>query len=57
MDLVPPYLNKMELSAKKELHKAEKNELRAKKDYEFAQEYAKLCKDRVDKISKEKQNV
>lgn len=53
MRLVPPYLNKMEESAKKELHKAEKKELRAKKDYEFAQEYTKLCKARVEKISKE----
>jgi hypothetical protein len=38
----------------KELHNAEKKELKAKKNYEFAQEYTKLCKDRLDKINEKK---
>jgi hypothetical protein len=54
MNLVPPYLNKMEDKAKKELNNAEKKELKAKKHYEFAQEYTKLCKERLDKLNEKK---
>ena len=54
MDMLPPYLNKMTEKFEKELHNAEKKELKAKKNYEFAQEYTKLCKDRLDKINEKK---
>lgn len=54
MDLLPPYLNKMEERAKKDLFNAEKKEIRAKKNYEFAQEYKQLCQERLDKINEKK---
>lgn len=54
MNLVPPYLNKMETKIEKELHNAEKKELKAKKNYEFAQEYTKLCKERLEKLNEKK---
>ena len=53
-NLVPPYLNKSEKKAKNEYKRAQKQELRAKKHYEFRQEYTKLCKDRLDKINEKK---
>lgn len=54
MHMVPPYLNKMEKKAKRELHRAERQELKAKKHYEFRQEYTKLCRERLDKINEKK---
>ena len=54
MDLLPPYISKMEQKVEKELHNAEKKELKAKKDYEFAQEYTKLCRERLNKINEKK---
>lgn len=53
-DLLPPYISKMENKIEKELHNAEKKELKAKKNYEFAQEYTKLCKERLDKVNEKK---
>lgn len=53
-DLVPPYISKMEDKIVKELHNAEKKELKAKKHYEFAQEYTKLCRERLDKVNDKK---
>ena len=46
---LPPYLNKMVNKRKQEVVAAERKELKAKKDYEFAQEYLKLCKEQLDK--------
>ena len=54
MNLVPPYLNKMTEKFEKEFHNAEKKELKAKKNYEYAQEYTKLCKERLDKLNEKK---
>jgi hypothetical protein len=44
----------MEDKVKKEYRNAQKKELKAKKHYEFAQEYTKLCKERLDKIDEKK---
>ena len=56
---LPPYLNKMVNKRKQEVAIAEKKELEAKKKYEFAQEYTKLCKEQLaqaeEDASKDKQ--
>lgn len=50
---LPPYLNKMVDKRKKEVVAAEKKELKAKKDYEFAIEYTKLCKEQLAKAEED----
>lgn len=45
----PPYLNKNTEQKKKELAKAEKKEAKAKKAYETAVEYTKLCREAYEK--------
>ena len=45
----PPYINKHTEQLKKQLTKAEKKEAKAKKDYETAQEYTKLCREAYEK--------
>ena len=52
--VVPPYLNKMTDKYESELLLAKKKELKAKKDYEFAQEYRKLCEEKLNELNKEK---
>lgn len=54
--IVPPYLNKMVDKLKKEYHSAQKNKLKAQKNYEFAVEYEKLCKERLDEALKDNEN-
>lgn len=49
---VPPYLNKIEEKYQKELLFAEKKELRAKKDLEFASDYVKLCREKLEEVKK-----
>lgn len=51
--LVPPYLNKMVDKRKKEVVAAERQELKAKKNYEFAQEYTALCKEQLAKAQED----
>ena len=48
--ICPPYLGKKEKAKlRKDVVKAERKELKAKKDYEYAQEYTKLCKEQLEK--------
>lgn len=49
---VPPYLNKNLKKCKDELAKAENKENKAKAKYEEAQEYTKLCKERLTNATK-----
>lgn len=49
----PPYLNKWIDKLEKEYMEAERKELKAKKDYEFAQEYTKLCAGKLEKAKKD----
>lgn len=56
MEVVPPYLNKMESKYEKEYNDAQKKELKAKKDYEYAQEYTKLCKEQLDHVKQQNQS-
>lgn len=52
-ELAPPYLNEKEVKKyEKEVFYAEKNELKAKKNYEFRQEYTKLCREKLEKAKK-----
>lgn len=53
---VPPYLNKMVDKRKQEVASAEKKELKAKKDYEFAVEYTKLCKEQLKQAEEDAKN-
>ena len=53
MEYVPPYISKMVQLYEKEVRKAEKEELRAKKRYEFQQEYTKLCKEKLENAKKQ----
>ena len=53
-DIVPPYLNKMVDKYQKELFVAERKELEAKKAYEYATEYKKLCLEKLDEAKKQK---
>lgn len=46
---LPPYFNKHTEQLKKNLETAEKKEARAKKEYEQAQEYTKLCREAYEK--------
>lgn len=43
----PPYANKHIDRLKKDVVKAERKELKAKKNYEFAQEFTALCKEQL----------
>ena len=45
----PPYLNKHTEQTKKNLDKAIKAEEKAKRAYETAQEYTKLCRETYEK--------
>lgn len=45
----PPYVNKHLDKLKKDVIKAERKELKAKKNYEYAVEYTKLCKEQLEK--------
>ena len=45
--ICPPYINKEVQVCEKELKKAQKAELKAKKAYEFAVEYKKICEERL----------
>lgn len=45
----PPYIGKLTAKLQKDVVKAERKELKAKKDYEYAQEYTKLCKEQLEK--------
>ena len=51
--VLPPYLNKMVYLYKKELAKAQKKELKAKKNYEFWQEYTNICRENLENAEKE----
>ena len=51
--IVPPYMNKMVEVYEKELFVAEKKEMKAKKDYDFAVEYKNLCKEKLENAKKE----
>ena len=55
-DFLPPYMNKHTNKLKREVVKAERKELKAKKDYEFAVEYTKLCKEQLEKAKAEEKN-
>ena len=46
---VPPYMNKHTEQLKKNLETAEKKEAKAKKAYETAVEYTKLCREAYEK--------
>lgn len=49
-DLVPPYLNDdLYKKYSLELLKAEKQEIKALKNYESAKEYTSLCREKVEK--------
>ena len=48
---LPPYANKHTEQLKKNLATAEKKEARAKKAYETAVEYTKLCREAYEKAS------
>lgn len=52
-EIVPPYMNKMLKKLEKEVIIAERKELKAKKDYEYAIEYARLCKEQYEKAKKD----
>ena len=47
----PPYVNKHIDKLKNDVIKAERKELKAKKNYEYAVEYTKLCKDQLKKMN------
>ncbi len=51
--IAPPYLNKLIEKCKKDVIKAERNELKAKKKYEYSQEYTALCKAQLQKVKDE----
>lgn len=53
---LPPYLNKMIDKLEKELAQAEKKELKAKKDLEFATEYKNLCQEKLENAKKQEIN-
>lgn len=50
---LPPYVNKHINKLEREVVKAERKELKAKKDYEYSCEYTKLCKDQLAKVKNE----
>lgn len=52
MNIAPPYLNKLEEKYEKELLLAKKREIKAKKEYEFATEYRKLCEEKLEEAKK-----
>ena len=52
-NILPPYMNKEIKLYEKELFKAEKKELKAKANYEFAVEYKNLCKVKLENAKKE----
>lgn len=54
MKIAPPYLNKLEETYAKELLIAQKREINAKKDYEFAVEYRQLCEQKIEDLKNEK---
>lgn len=56
MEIVPPYMNKLIEKYELEVLHAEKKEIRAKKNYEFAQEYTKLCKEKLEKAKQDEAN-
>ena len=56
VNIVPPYMNKQIEMYQKEVFKAEKKELEAKKKYEFAQEYTNLCKVKLEDAKQEDKN-
>lgn len=45
----PPYISKHTERLEKELAKAKAKELKAKKGYEYAVEYTKLCTEQLEK--------
>lgn len=49
---LPPYANKHLNKCKSELAKAENKENKAKAKYEEAQEYTKLCRERLTNATK-----
>lgn len=52
-DFLPPYMNKHINKLKRDVVKAERKELKAKKGYECAQEYTKLCKEQLNQAKNE----
>ena len=54
MRVAPPYLNKSEETYAKELLIAQKREINAKKNYEFAVEYRQLCEQKLEELKNEK---
>lgn len=56
MDFIPPYVNRHTKKFEKDVIKAERKELKAKKGYEFAVEYTKLCKEQLEKAKAEEKN-
>lgn len=51
-EYAPPYVNKVTETYRKELLKAEKQEIKAKKKLEFATEYKNLCKEKLENAEK-----
>lgn len=51
---LPPYVNKHLDKLKKDIVKAERKALKAKKAYEFSQEYLALCKEQFATAKDEK---
>lgn len=51
---LPPYMNKHIDKLKKDVIKAERKELKAKKNYEFAKEYTSLCKKQLEEANENK---
>lgn len=52
-EILPPYLNKEVQICAKELRKAEKAELKARTQYEFAVAYTKLCKEKLEEAKED----
>ena len=50
---MPPYLNKWIDKLEKELLDAERKEIKARSDYEFAKEYRQLCDKKLNEAKHE----
>lgn len=51
--ICPPYIGKLTAKLQKDVVKAERKELKAKKNYEYQVEYTKLCKTQLENAKKE----
>ena len=50
--IVPPYLGKQVARLQKDVIKAERKELKAKKELEYRIEYTNLCKEQLENAKK-----